>query len=159
MSSIYHIFVLLYMIDLHLYINLYSKHFQWLVKRSMENRQEISSFVRSYAINQFKKQFEPEPKYPQYRRNILNNLNKVEEIYGPRRYFKRKTAPPPNIDSRVQITLLEYGLKSDTRGAQTEVIDDKDQETEQIEEVRNTDFWCFLMRLLYKWTKYTSHFQ
>lgn len=84
----------------------------------MENREEISSFVRSYAVNQFNKQFETESNKAKNASNILGSLNAVEEVYKPHRYYKRKTAPPPDIDSRVKITLLEYGYKGDARGTQ-----------------------------------------
>lgn len=76
----------------------------------MENRQEMSVYVRSYAVNQFHKQFHIASKNNEQQK-ILQNLNTVSEIYRPHRYFKRKNAPPPDVNSRVQITLLEYGHK------------------------------------------------
>lgn len=103
----------------------------------------MSSFVRSYAINQFNKQFNIKPKNAQHHGRILNNLNKVEQVYRPHRYFKRKSAPPPNIDARVQITLLEYGYKSETHGSQIGGTDHKDVETEEIEQVRILIFFLF----------------
>ncbi|KAJ8977686.1 hypothetical protein NQ317_000450 [Molorchus minor] len=88
---------------------------QWLVKRSMESRQEMSAFVRSYAVNQFDKQFDIKDKTAELRKNMLGHLGVVNEVYRPHRYYKRKNAPPPDIHSRVQITLLEY----DHRGGES----------------------------------------
>lgn len=81
---------------------------QWLVKRSMEYRQERSEFVRSYAVNQFNKTFRGDSHHNC--ENILKNVNTVTEAYRPRRFYKRKnTIAPLDIKSQVQITLLEYG--------------------------------------------------
>lgn len=89
--------------------------FQWLVKRSMEFRQEMSSFVRSYAINQFNKEFPLEKPNKTAHKKILENVATVNEVYRPHRYYRRKNAPPPDLPSRVQITLLEYGLQGESR--------------------------------------------
>ncbi|XP_060534977.1 coiled-coil domain-containing protein 93 isoform X2 [Cylas formicarius] len=83
---------------------------QWLVKRSVEFRQEQAAFVRAYAVNQFNKEFlvgnEKESS-----KKVLENLKLVQEAYRPQRRYKRKNAPPPDVASRVQITLLEYGYR------------------------------------------------
>lgn len=86
---------------------------QWLVKRAMEFRSEHAQFVRSYAVNQFNKQFSNKNQTNDEQKQILNNINIVKQIYRTVRYYKRKHAPPNEIDSRVQITLLEYGDKFD----------------------------------------------
>lgn len=38
--------------------------------------------------------------------------------FRPHRYYKRKNAPPPDILSRVQITLLEYGFRGGEKSKQ-----------------------------------------
>lgn len=81
----------------------------------MEFRQETASFVRSYAINQFNKSFSTEDKDSSASSEILSNVQAVSETYRPRRYYRRKNAPPPDLASRVQITLLEYGLQGEIR--------------------------------------------
>lgn len=43
---------------------------------------------------------------------ILTSVLLVQEMYRPHRFYKRKTVPPPDIHSRVQITLLEYGYRA-----------------------------------------------
>ncbi|XP_063925320.1 coiled-coil domain-containing protein 93 [Zophobas morio] len=82
---------------------------QWLVKRSLEFRQEMSQFVRKYAVKQFQKNFGTSEAQSKSESNILKNINIVNEKYAPRRYYKRKNAPPSDIHDQVQITLLEYG--------------------------------------------------
>ncbi|KAK5642918.1 hypothetical protein RI129_009085 [Pyrocoelia pectoralis] len=86
---------------------------QWLVKRSMEFRQEMSAFVRSYAVSQFSKEFHLKNRNADVERQILCNVNVVKEVYKPHRYYRRKNAPPEDLPSKVQITLLEYGLRGE----------------------------------------------
>ncbi|CAG9821762.1 unnamed protein product [Phaedon cochleariae] len=109
---------------------------QWLVKRSMEFRQEMSASVRSYAVNQFSKQFEVKDKNEDVNKKMLSNLQTVKEIYRPRRYYKRKNAPPQDMNSRVQITLLEYDHHGrDLQGTSTSAATSESGvlETEQAE--------------------------
>ncbi|CAH0547662.1 unnamed protein product [Brassicogethes aeneus] len=102
---------------------------QWLVKRSMEFRQEMSAFVRLYAVNQFNKEFTLTDKNAEMQQKVLKNVNVVSEIYKPNRYYKRKNAPPADIQSRVQITLLEYGY----RGREGENLQTNEREEESLE--------------------------
>ncbi|GJQ70700.1 hypothetical protein Trydic_g634 [Trypoxylus dichotomus] len=106
---------------------------QWLVKKSVAFRQEISSFVRLYAVNQFNKTFSIMNKKLEAEKQILGNVETVLETYKPRRYYKRKTTPPDAIFSRVQITLLEYGLYGisnnvPNKSSSTDTISDQNQE-------------------------------
>lgn len=82
---------------------------QWLVKRSLECRQEVASFVRACAIDQFNKKFPILDKNHEEHSTLLENLNLVSEIYRPHRYYKRKNAGQVDLKSQLQITLLEYG--------------------------------------------------
>jgi hypothetical protein len=82
---------------------------QWLVKRSMEYRQEMSEFVRCYAVNQFNKCYGINTILSNSEPNMVRSIATVSEIYDPRRYYKRKNAPPPDIHAQVQVTLMEYG--------------------------------------------------
>lgn len=113
----------------------------------MEHRQEMSAFVRSYAVNQFRKQFESDAKG--YMSQMVANLKKVEEVYRPHRYFKRKTVAPPDLVSRVLITLLEYGHKRENRGAQVGEKGEKDIEQVNFLAIFHICFcsycecWCF----------------
>ncbi|CAH1970704.1 unnamed protein product [Acanthoscelides obtectus] len=71
--------------------------------------------VRQYAISQFNKSFAPEQKDVDTKNNMLESMKIVSEVYRPHRYSKRKTAPPADIESRVQLTLLEYGHRGGLR--------------------------------------------
>ncbi|XP_076253337.1 coiled-coil domain-containing protein 93 isoform X1 [Rhynchophorus ferrugineus] len=112
---------------------------QWLVKASMEAREEKSSFVRLYAINQFNKAFMITEKTEEKLSQTLENLKIVNEVYRPQRYYKRKNAPPPDILSRVQITLLEYGYRGSTikSTADDSRDDEKKEARASIEEEQN----------------------
>lgn len=80
----------------------------------MEFRQEISNFVESYATNQFNKQFQLNKK-ADMEEKVLQNINTINELYRPHRHYRRKTAPPDDLNSRVQVTLLEYGQRGDVK--------------------------------------------
>ncbi|XP_049819343.1 coiled-coil domain-containing protein 93 isoform X2 [Aethina tumida] len=107
---------------------------QWLVKRSMEFRQERAAFVRSYAINQFNKDFPIHNQTKETEEKMLDNVKCVNDVYRPNRYYKRKNAPPPDIQSRVQITLLEYGHRAKSEIAQ---LNDKERKKEEEEILHN----------------------
>lgn len=81
----------------------------------MEFRQEMSTFVRSYAINQFNKEFSTDNTNSSTHKKVIQNVEAVNEVYRPHRYYRRKNAPPPDLASRVQITLLEYGLQGEIK--------------------------------------------
>lgn len=82
----------------------------------MEFREEMSAFVRSYAVNQFDKEFPMQDKEAfDAQKQVLENVNTVQELYKPRRYYRRTNTPPSDLQSRVQITMLEYGLHGDAR--------------------------------------------
>ncbi|XP_044732184.1 coiled-coil domain-containing protein 93 isoform X2 [Chrysoperla carnea] len=96
---------------------------QWLVKTSLEFRQETFEFVRKNAINQFNKSFTLEEEInDQISENkMYDNLKKVKLTYRPKRQYRLKHLPPKEEIDRVQVTLLEYGFK----GAITKVTDSK----------------------------------
>ncbi|XP_056644127.1 coiled-coil domain-containing protein 93 [Diorhabda sublineata] len=82
---------------------------QWLVKRSLECRQDVAAFVRKCAIDQFDKKFDIQDEIKQKKRNLLNNIRLLEEVYRPHRYYRKKNVGPSETVSQLQITLLEYG--------------------------------------------------
>lgn len=99
----------------------------------MEFRQEMSSFVRSYAVNQFCKDF-PQDVNKNAQEQVLNNVKKVCEVYRPQRFYRRKNAPPSDLNSRVQVTLLEYGLKGELQRSKS--VDDDTSNSSVVEEDR-----------------------
>lgn len=122
---------------------------QWLVKRSMETREEMGHFVQSFAVSQFNKLcplIEKQRTLAQ-QENILRNILTIKEVYRPQRHFRRKDAPPEEEESRVQSTLLEYGYSrtvavtatAETGGTgedNSEQIFPEVQETQRLEEQR-----------------------
>ncbi|KAJ9598441.1 hypothetical protein L9F63_010885, partial [Diploptera punctata] len=123
---------------------------QWLVKRSVETREEMGDIVRSYAISQFHK-FCPLPEEQNakaQRENILKNIRIIKEVYRPQRRFRREDAPPEEEESRVQSTLLEYGYNismisvsstaesGETDNDTNQMLSPEAQETQRLEEQR-----------------------
>jgi hypothetical protein len=108
---------------------------QWLVKRSMEYRQEMSEFVRCYAVNQFNKCYGINTILSNSEPNMVKSIATVSEIYDPRRYYKRKNAPPPDIHAQVQVTLMEYGSVPHT--IETVTNEAMDHENLNLEDLQN----------------------
>ncbi|XP_011696543.1 PREDICTED: coiled-coil domain-containing protein 93 [Wasmannia auropunctata] len=84
---------------------------QWLVKRSMEMRQEMADFVRAFALNQFHKKHsfsEDSESGATANENIIRNLRSVKKAYEPRRLFKQKEDFVKDESSRFIGTVLEY---------------------------------------------------
>lgn len=108
---------------------------QWLVKTSMEFRQEMSAFVKSYALNQFNKTFHQQQEKTDL--DIKNNIKTVQDVYRPKRYYRRKNAPPDNYETKIQITILEYGNKNNKCATNT---NNKDLSAEVIENQKEEVF-------------------
>ncbi|XP_012281723.1 coiled-coil domain-containing protein 93 isoform X2 [Orussus abietinus] len=87
---------------------------QWLVKRSLETREETADFVRSFAIRQYDKSHTLPmiEEGTEKMKDVTTNVKIVKEVYQPRRRYKRKDAPPNEEIARIQSTLLEYGIPS-----------------------------------------------
>lgn len=99
------------------FINIYPV-IQWLVKESVNMRNEKAERLKIFSIGQFHNHFQLESseKARAERREVLKMVRKIDDLYAPRRQFKRKSNVDPEDDrSRVRLTLLEYGLKSFSR--------------------------------------------
>ncbi|KAG5317420.1 CCD93 protein, partial [Pseudoatta argentina] len=84
---------------------------QWLVKRSMEMRQEMADFVRVFALNQFHKKHTFSEDFEigaTANDNIIKNLRSVKRAYEPRRLFKQKEDFVKDESNRFIGTILEY---------------------------------------------------
>ncbi|KOC71140.1 Coiled-coil domain-containing protein 93 [Habropoda laboriosa] len=84
---------------------------QWLVKRSMETREETADFVRSFALNQFHKKHsfaEDAGTTQTVKENLTKNIQLVKKSYEPRRIFKHKDGSIRDEVSRFFGTVLEY---------------------------------------------------
>lgn len=95
------------------FINIYPV-VEWLVKRSSENREEKAEKLKKLAASQFQNHFtlESDREAKRMHSKQLDNLRTVENLYIPKRQFKRKEkAGPDDVMSRVRITLMEYGTR------------------------------------------------
>lgn len=84
---------------------------QWLVKRSMETREEMADFVRSFALNQFHKKHsfgEDTATETAAQENLIRNLRLIKKTYAPRRLFKHKNGSIKDESTRFLGTVLEY---------------------------------------------------
>ncbi|PSN52794.1 Coiled-coil domain-containing protein 93 [Blattella germanica] len=106
---------------------------QWLVKKSVETREEMGDFVRSYAISQFRRlcPLPEEQNILTQQENILRNIRTIKEVYRPQRRFRRKDAPPEEEESRVQSTLLEYGYNISMLSISAAESGEADEESNQ----------------------------
>lgn len=107
---------------------------QWLVKTSMEYRDEMSEFVKSYAVNQFNKQFKVSSKSDKIA-FVYENIKTVKDFYRPQRYYRRKNAAPEDSDARIQITLLEYGYRGTFVPKENSQVPQEDLEDQKKEEL------------------------
>ncbi|XP_078043944.1 coiled-coil domain-containing protein 93 isoform X2 [Augochlora pura] len=84
---------------------------QWLVKRSLETREEMADFVRSFALNQFHKKHsfvEDAGIGTVAQENLIKNIQLIRKSYEPRRLFKHKNGSIKDESTRFLGTVLEY---------------------------------------------------
>ncbi|XP_063239484.1 coiled-coil domain-containing protein 93 isoform X2 [Bacillus rossius redtenbacheri] len=122
---------------------------QWLVKKSVETREERGDLTRSLAISQFDKQFSlPEEQRDRARlRGVEQHVRLAQEVYRPRRLFRRRDPPPAEEERRVQSTLLEYGhsaavlaaAASDSTGSTSDQASPERLESDKHEELQIQD--------------------
>ncbi|GAB0093800.1 Coiled-coil domain-containing protein 93 [Sergentomyia squamirostris] len=109
---------------------------QWLVKRSVENRAERAEKLKCFALGQFHNHFHLQSDRVIREKNtkILENIEKVQNLFAARREFKKKATAIGYEDelTRVRITLLEFGdkgrLLATNRQRSTERSDSFNQE-------------------------------
>lgn len=92
---------------------------QWLVSESVKLRNEKAERLKSFAISQFNNHCSSKSNEKEKVENehFHNLLRKVEDIYAAKRKYKRKqNAEPEEEYSRVRLTLLEYGIKTLSKG-------------------------------------------
>uniref|UniRef100_T1HMH9 Coiled-coil domain-containing protein 93 n=1 Tax=Rhodnius prolixus TaxID=13249 RepID=T1HMH9_RHOPR len=84
---------------------------EWLVKKSIENREEHGDYLLRYAVHQFSKEycFPHEKPNENFILRALPNISAVQNKYRPQRKFRRIEVEPKDTFSRVQSTLFEYG--------------------------------------------------
>ncbi|XP_064543753.1 coiled-coil domain-containing protein 93 [Drosophila montana] len=106
---------------------------QWLVKTSVENREERGQRLKRFAIGQFHHDYQ----YKSDKDNLTKiryaavNIKAIQELYSPKRHFERQEASGDDDALRVRLTLLEYG---DAGPAAKQIIDQQvGSNTEEIE--------------------------
>ncbi|XP_017762463.1 PREDICTED: coiled-coil domain-containing protein 93 isoform X2 [Eufriesea mexicana] len=120
---------------------------QWLVKRSIETREETADFVRSFALSQFHKKHsfsEDACTVQTVTENLIKNIQLVQKSYEPRRLFKHKDGVKRDESTRYFGTVLEYeaplySIKI-ASPAKTPSSDVKENENkEELKEKENTE--------------------
>lgn len=102
---------------------------QWLVKESVNLRNEKAERLKLFAVGQFHNHFSmsSSTKNRVDRNKVLKEVKKIEDLYAIKRQFKRKhNVEPDDEKSRVRLTLLEYGIKNISRSL-TKASDSKAQ--------------------------------
>lgn len=79
----------------------------------VENRNEKAEKLNTFAIGQFHNHFnlQSEQESTQKYLNAIERVKDIQNVYRPHRKYKRKDAGPDDEQTRVRITLLEYGNK------------------------------------------------
>uniref|UniRef100_A0A6B2E8B7 Coiled-coil domain-containing protein 93 n=1 Tax=Phlebotomus kandelakii TaxID=1109342 RepID=A0A6B2E8B7_9DIPT len=115
---------------------------QWLVKRSVENRAERAERLKSFAVAQFHNHFKLQVDKVAKERNtkVLENIEKIQNLYAPRREFKKKATAAGSEDelTRVRITLLEFGdkgrLLARQKSTEKSLSEDIEEKTSEVDE-------------------------
>lgn len=88
---------------------------QWLVKESVNLRNEKAERLKMFAVGQFHNHFRLSSSEQNHNERIavLNAVKRIENLYAAKRQFRRKqNVEPEDEKSRVRLTLLEYGIRS-----------------------------------------------
>ncbi|ALC42514.1 fidipidine [Drosophila busckii] len=84
---------------------------QWLVKTSVENREERGQRLKRFAVGEFHNHYQ----YKSDKDNLTKirhaavNIKAVQDLYSPKRQYARPESTADDDDLRVRLTLLEYG--------------------------------------------------
>lgn len=91
---------------------------QWLVKESVNLRNEKAVRMKTFAVGQFHNNFKLSSSEDNRaaRIEVLKIVRKIEDMYAATRQFRRKQNYEPEDEiSRVRLTLLEYGVRNVSR--------------------------------------------
>lgn len=82
-------------------------------KNQVENRAEKAEKLNAFAVSQFHNSFALKSEQEQRQKfsNATECVKEIQNIYRPHRKYKRKDAGPEDEQTRIRITLLEYGNK------------------------------------------------
>ncbi|XP_017867676.1 PREDICTED: coiled-coil domain-containing protein 93 [Drosophila arizonae] len=108
---------------------------QWLVKTSVENREERGQRLKRFAIGQFHNDYQ----YKSDKDNLTKiryaavNIKAIQELYSPKRLYERQEANSDDDALRVRLTLMEYGdLKMGSNAEQMETEPELERKLQQL---------------------------
>lgn len=86
---------------------------EWLCKKSAENRKAKAKKLEEFAVGEFHNTFQlpSDVQTKKAHMRMLENIHRVEGLFGPQRQYRRMTETEKNEDerTRVRLVLLEYG--------------------------------------------------
>lgn len=118
---------------------------QWLVKKAMERRDEMSQYIRSFSEMQFTKEYKlpSEIEMEEKIEKASKALSKFHESQRPNRIYKKpKHTKKLDIKQQAQSTLLEYGnLATLLQYSATDDIDESEVKgsTEEVAKLREKE--------------------
>ncbi|EDO46239.1 predicted protein, partial [Nematostella vectensis] len=84
---------------------------QWLVKRTIERKEEMGDYIREFSVSQFNK-FHSTPQDDEFKERkpkCLETMSHLKETYKPKRLYRKPGKEDDDEENRVRTTLLEYG--------------------------------------------------
>ena len=126
---------------------------RWLCQKSAENRREKAKKLTEFAVGQFHNSFQlpSDIKRKHAQGRMLENIRRVEGLFGPQRQYRREAVVARDEDerTRVRLALLEYGnqgMMLESTGKENEMKGKMDnlEAERRLEEVW-TSAWMFLV--------------
>lgn len=114
---------------------------QWLIKESVNLRNEKAERLKIFAVGQFHNHFSlsSSEKARAEREETLKAVKIIEDLFLAKRLFKRKqNVEPDDEKSRVRLTLLEYGIRNIARSI-AKASDEKLSKTQAINVMQQLD--------------------
>jgi len=129
---------------------------QWLIKESVNKRNEKAARLKVFASGQFHNHFKLSSSEQSRieRIEVLRAVQRIEDLFAAKRQFKRKqNVEPEDERSRVRLTLLEYGIRSIARTTNKATSDGKFEKTLSMDkdplsgaEMEQDEVRCFACR-------------
>lgn len=124
---------------------------QWLVRKAIETRDAMGDIVRKYALSQYHRSF-PEMK-KDFTTIQIEGLKCIEQGYEPKRRYRQQEKLELDRESRVELTLLEYGKTVGSAIASTANTTKPSSKTaneniQEIEELPNVKLENLLQRMV-----------
>lgn len=112
---------------------------QWLVKESVNLRNEKAERLKLFAVGQFHNHFNLTTSESDRveRIEVLRKVKEIQGLYAAKRSFRNLNTDPEGENSQVRLALLEYGIRrfgkssSKSAVAQSSSID-SDEEVDEV---------------------------